>query len=100
MQPVRPKIARTVYQISIRLSSTLDLSNWDILGGFDIGKDDFSGTDFQKCQNIGAAASRLGNDGLLVPSARSKGTNLVIFPDQKRLEEYKFEVDGQENISD
>ena len=39
----------------------------------------------------------MGHDGLLVPSVRSEGVNLVIFPDQKNSE-YRFEVLDSEEL--
>jgi len=49
------------------------------------------------CQMIGGAVEWLGHDGLLVPSARSEGTNLVIFPN-KQTPDYRFEILESENI--
>ena len=43
------------------------------------------------------AIAWLGNDGLLVPSARADGVNLVIFPNQQRAD-YEFRVLTSEAI--
>jgi hypothetical protein len=48
--------------------------------------------DLQHCQKVGSSVERLGHDGLLVPSARAKGTNLVIFPNRTVEGVYRFEV--------
>ncbi len=48
---------------------------------------------------VGGAAEWLKHDGILVPSARALGTNLVIFPNQQSAT-YRFEVKGSERVTD
>jgi hypothetical protein len=48
-------------------------------------------------QRVGGAIAWLGRDGLLVPSARADGVNLVIFPNQQKAE-YEFRVVASEVI--
>lgn len=54
---------------------------------------------FERCQEIGAAASFLGFDGLISPSARWNGDNLTIFCDNTKLDAVELlnseEVDWQ-----
>jgi RES domain-containing protein len=48
LQPLRPRVARRVYRITISLHSVIDLSDWDKLAAFEIGKDEFSQTNRQR----------------------------------------------------
>jgi len=43
------------------------------------------------CRRLGGAADSLTHDGLLLPSARSTNTNLVIFP-TNRASDARFEI--------
>lgn len=95
LQPIRPSARRIIYRIKVTLNSVLDLS--DSLTLSDLGLiDALVAVDHSKCQVIGGAVEWLEHDGLLVPSARAKGVNLVIFPNRKKPD-YQFEVlDSQE----
>jgi RES domain-containing protein len=91
MQPLRPRAKRKIYKISVSLSSVLDLSDWQTLETFGLNKKTFDSVDHAPCQAIGGAVEWLGHDGLLVPSARAEGANLVIFPNKQKAG-YKFSV--------
>jgi RES domain-containing protein len=99
MQPLRPQAARLMYHLSVTLSSVLDLSEWELLRKLDVEKATFATTDYSASQEVGGAVEWLGHDGLLVPSARANGINLVIFPNQKKPD-YRFEVLKKENITE
>lgn len=80
VQPLRPRIARWIYRLEVELRSVIDLSDGKLLSaagvtGVELGSDDLSA-----CQLVGGATAWLGRDGLIVPSARHSGKNLVIFP--------------------
>jgi RES domain-containing protein len=79
MQPVRPRAKRTIHQLGINLSNVLDLSDPNLLKRLGIDREALASLDFEACQKVGGAAARLGHDGILVPSARHSGTNLVVF---------------------
>jgi RES domain-containing protein len=79
MQPVRPRAKRTIHRLEITLSNVLDLTDADLLDWLGIDSDALAALDFEACQKVGGAAARLGHDGILVPSARHAGTNLVVF---------------------
>jgi RES domain-containing protein len=79
LEPFRPRIKRVIYAIRVKLLEVLDLSGREDLEKLGIAKTDFEGFDFTACQLIGGAAQWLGSDGMLVPSARHPGTNLVIY---------------------
>jgi RES domain-containing protein len=79
LEPFRPRIKRVIYAIRVKLLEVIDLSGREDLAKLGIAKTDFEGFDFTACQLIGGAAQWLGSDGMLVPSARHRGTNLVIY---------------------
>jgi RES domain-containing protein len=91
LQPLRPRSARTIYTIRIALSSVIDLSDRVRLAGLGLSGEILASLDHGACQIIGGAIAWLGHDGLLVPSARADGTNLVIFPNEQRAD-YEFRV--------
>lgn len=91
LQPVRPRVRRTIYGIAVTLGSALDLTDRAALACLGVGEAELESLDHTACQRIGGAVEWLGHDGLLVPSARGPGTNLVIFPNQQRAD-YEFRV--------
>jgi RES domain-containing protein len=98
MEPLRPPVRRTVYEIGLTLSAVLDLSSRSALGRLGISEHDLGANDHSACQVIGGAVEYLTHDGLLVPSARSPGgVNLVIYPN-RQTSEYQFQILGQEII--
>jgi hypothetical protein len=48
---------------------------------------------------VGGAAEWIGHDGILVPSARAEGVNLVIFPNRKKPE-FRFDVIDSEELNE
>jgi len=79
LEPFRPRIMRVLYSIRVKLQAVLDLSRREDLERLGLAKTDLEAVDFTKCQLVGGAAQWLGHDGLLVPSARHPGTNLVVY---------------------
>lgn len=69
----------TLHRLSVRVDHLLDLRDRELLASMGVTDDDLAGDDLTACQSVGGAAEWLGCDGLLVPSARSAGVNLVIF---------------------
>ncbi len=97
LQPLRPKAKRTLFTIHVSLQKVLDLTAPDLLSRLGITDDALSSIDRGPCRTIGGAASWLGHNGMLVPSARRRGgTNLVIF--QQDLATNAFEVTDEEVI--
>lgn len=78
-QPIRPKAKRTIHQLHLGLSSVLDLTDPALLEGLGVDAAALSRVDFTACQMVGGAAAFLGHDGILVPSGRHPGVNLVVF---------------------
>lgn len=81
IQPLRPRPRRRVlYELRVSLAQVVDLT-----GGHHatvgLSDQDLVSDDFTACQAVGGAVVWLGYDGLLVPSARADGSNIVILVD-------------------
>jgi RES domain-containing protein len=99
LQPVRPVARRTIYTIEVVLASVIDLSDPRRLVALGLSDSDLRALDHRACQQVGGAIAWMGNDGLLVPSARAKGINLVIFPNQQKGD-YEFRTTGLEVLAE
>ena len=86
MEPFRPKAKRVIYKFEISLKSVLIADTIDIIKeiGFDITS--MEDLKISECQRIGGAVDGLDHDGLLVPSARSEGKNLVIYTNKTAVD--------------
>jgi RES domain-containing protein len=94
--PVKPDLRRTLYEIEVCLASVLDLGPLiPALIGLGIEPTHLHAEDMQVSQEIGRLVTWFGHDGLLVPSARKAGNNLVIYPGRAG-DEYHFEVVSQQ----
>ena len=98
MQPLRPKARRTVYRIAVRLASVLDISEPKLLSNLGLTDAVLRGDNIEPCQRVGSGAEYLGHDGLIVPSVRTPGLNLVIYPNRTVEATYRFEVIDTEVI--
>lgn len=98
-QPVRPRIKRTLYSIHVSLASVLDLVTPVAMEVLRVPGENIASKDFAFCQPIGGAVEWLGHDGLLVPSARAEGINLVIYPNRFGKDSV-VDIIGSEEISD
>ncbi len=98
VQPLKPTVERTIYKLHVRLAKVLDLSNRSALLDLSVNERELANVDHTVCQNIGGAVEWLKHDGLLVPSARSSGINLVIFA-RRQGAEADFEIIDSEVIS-
>ena len=99
LQPVRPRARRTIYTIDVVLASVIDLSDRNLLVVLGIAPQDLTSLDHRACQQVGGAIAWLGNDGVLVSSARADGVNLVIFPNQQKSD-YEFRAKAAEIVVD
>lgn len=102
LEPFRPKVKRTVYRINVRLHRVVDLTARGLLAEVGVTQEELAADLSPACQKVGGAVAWLGNDGLLVPSARAEGTNLVIYPgdDEDSADDYDFEVASSEELVD
>lgn len=81
-QPVRPRATRQLYEVHVTLERVLDLTEPGLLAELGVSDVEMASRDQGPCRTVGGAAHWLGCDGVLVPSARASGTNLVVFADR------------------
>lgn len=78
MQPLRPRVRRSIHRLHVDLPRVVDLTAPGVLRRLGVDARALASDDFTRCQAVGAAAAALGLDGIVVPSARSAGHNVVI----------------------
>jgi RES domain-containing protein len=99
MEPLRPRVRRTLYTINVGLSSVLDLTG-SALTDAGLSYEALVADDYSLCQQVGGAVEHLDHDGLLIPNVRLPGaTNLVIFPNRQSAT-YQFEIADAEVLFD
>ena len=97
IQSLPPTADRSIYEIHVRLRRVLDISTDSALSDLGLTLEKISSNNFTVCQRIGDAAEWLEHDGIIVPSARHSGSNLVIFPRNQGADSV-FEVKKREVI--
>lgn len=97
LQPLRPQVSRTLYDVSITLDSVIDLTSGRLLHDLGIGPAELDDPAMEACMEAGGAAAWLGHDGILVPSARSSAVNLVMYPANTKPTAV-FEVVAEEQL--
>jgi hypothetical protein len=96
-QPVFPsKVRFHLYELSVRADGLLRLPDMAALERLGIERESYAGLLYARTQEIGDAAQFLGFTGMIVPSARWNGLNLVLFTD--RLGSDELAVRSQEPI--
>nr|WP_306264946.1 RES family NAD+ phosphorylase [Pararhizobium sp. IMCC3301] len=94
-QPITPtKIKFRLHELKVRVDGLLDLTAASLLANLGVDRTTFGKLpyldrhgEYETCQKIAETAHFLGSDdpddpsGILVPNARHKGNNLVIFGD-------------------
>jgi RES domain-containing protein len=78
IQPRPIRAERFLYELDIRVDDVVDLTQPGRLVQVGIGLKELQSDAVSACQAVGGAASWLGRGGLIVPSARRAGDNLVI----------------------
>jgi RES domain-containing protein len=96
-QGIAPKRVREVHTLSLSLRSVLEITDRLLLARLGIDDAALKDTDYSRCQRIGGAVERLAHDGLIVPSARGPGNNLVIFVNRRPYGE-PIELLGTEKL--
>ena len=82
MQPVFPsRTAYVCHELRVASQRALNLVDMDALSQLGVDTSNYAARDYQKTQPIANAAHFLGFDGLIAPSARFSGSNLVLFPE-------------------
>jgi RES domain-containing protein len=97
-RPVKRDLRKTLYEIEVTLAAAVDLTellpNLDKIG---IGPAQLFADDMKASQDIGRLITWFGFDGLIVPSARFEGKNLVIYPGRTN-ESYSFTTVDQKPL--
>lgn len=92
-QPFRPIAERRIHRVEVSLNGVVQLTDWQLLESLGIDRASYADIEPPRCKEIGGALQYLGHDGILVPSARHKGLNLVIYPTEAVVfEEIDFSV--------
>lgn len=86
VQPRRPFAKRMLYRVAVQVPEVVDLTAAGALQAVGLTRADVKADDFTACAEVGGAVAWLGFGGLVVPSARSAGSNLVIFPDAAEVD--------------
>lgn len=97
-QPVFPSEAHHIlHKLRVVTHKTLRFVDVQALGSLGVDMGSYSRRDYEKTHEIAAAAYFLEFDGLIVPSARLSGLNLVLFLDRLR-DGHVLEVEGEEPV--
>jgi RES domain-containing protein len=80
LQPFKPTTERRVHRVEVRVPAVVDLTNWEILERLGISRSSYATVEPPRCKEVGGAIAFLGHSGILVPSARHDGLNLVVYP--------------------
>lgn len=78
VQPRRIFRRRVLYELEVDVDKVVDLTDAAALASVGLTLADVASDDFTACQRVGGAIEWLGNGGILVPSARRAGDNMVI----------------------
>lgn len=97
VQPIPPRAARSLYELEVALGGVFDLTDLALLAELGVDEDGLGADDMLACREVGAAAASLDCDGILVPSARTEATNLVIFAANLGAEA-RFDVRRREEL--
>lgn len=98
VQPIRPSVTRWIYPVQVALADVLDLSPAGVLEPTGVDARELTSDDHSACRAVGEAVAWLGFEGLIVPSARGEGPNLVIFTANLKPQSV-FDVGDREPIS-
>ncbi|MEO7719635.1 MAG: RES family NAD+ phosphorylase [Capsulimonas sp.] len=95
---VARSLPRTIVAFSVKLQTVLDLTNSTVLHDINLSRSKLIKTDWEYLQEvegkealtqqIARFARECGFEAVLVPSAVTKGHNLVIFPDKLQAHSY------------
>ena len=96
-QPVPLRVKRVLHRIRVTLRSVIRLSDAALLRELGIDEVALINADHSACRKVGQAVAWLEHDGLIVPSARAAGLNLIIFVLNQETEP---EAIGSEIIDD
>jgi RES domain-containing protein len=79
VQPRRFFRRRVLYELAVDVENVVDLTDPADLATAGLSLADVDNDDHSACRHVGGAIALIGRGGILVPSARRDGTNMVIF---------------------
>ena len=82
LEPQAPSRPYRIYRLALALAGVVDISDSDVLASLGVTEQHLRETDPPSCRMVGQVADWMHQDGLLVPSVRSPGSNLVILKNQ------------------
>jgi RES domain-containing protein len=94
-QPIRG--TRHITEVEISLGRVLDLRDRTVLRALGLSEADLRSSDHSACQRVGGTAEWLGLEGLIVPSARAEGANVVVF-ERRTGPDFSLRVVGSEPL--
>lgn len=89
------RVRRMIYRIRVKLRVVTAVPDTNLL--LQLGVD--SSSELATCQRVGGAVASLGRDGLIVPSLRHRGLNLVIYPGRGEVEPSQFQILDSEIVT-
>ena len=95
-QPVFPSVPFKLHRLRVQATNVLRLPEMRMLEELGVDASRFIAMDYMRTRAIGDAAYFLGFDGLIVPSARSRFLNLVLF--DNRIDMTDAEIEQSEPI--
>jgi hypothetical protein len=99
-QPVLPSLVRWyAHRLKVRTVQSLRIADMSSLGPLGVDPPTYRARQYERTQEIPEAAHFLGFDGLLVPSARWAGHNLVLFADRIDADSLVIEESETEAIN-
>lgn len=82
LEPIWPsRIEHDIHSVNVSLANVLDLSDFGHLSELGVNEDTYENHDYNLTQAISSAARFLGFQAIIVPNARYRGNNVVVFPD-------------------
>lgn len=95
VQPRRFFRRRVLYELAVDIEDLVDLTTTEALSATGLSLADIDSDDHAACRHVGGAIAWIGRGGVLVPSARHDGTNMVILigaGGDAEIERLSFEV--------
>ncbi|MCA0180379.1 MAG: RES family NAD+ phosphorylase [Actinobacteria bacterium] len=95
VQPRRIFRRRVLYELAVDVDDLVDLTAPEALSAAGLTMADVDADDHSACRKVGGAIAWIGRGGILVPSARHAGANMVILigpGGEAEIERVSFEV--------
>jgi RES domain-containing protein len=86
-------LPRRLYRYEVALTALLDLRDAGAREALGLEEDLLASDDPGACQAIGEAAQYIGREGIIAPSATSRGTVLAVYFDRLQADSYVRDID-------